>query len=302
MRCGEIKRGADRTRKVIRVRGRLEIEALSKQGQNLAVSRRKQKSSARWPATNLVLVAGGLGLLGAIGTGVWFKKLGSKAVPVLAPPPGAATNPGPLATNSITPDPAAFLAWLTNQTESAELINMGTSLLEQNWAGQAVLCYRRALELKPTDEEAHFNLGVALARLGQIAEAEQAYREALSLFPEYVEAHNNLGNLLTRQRRYADAVTEFNAALKLAPEDASAHNNLGRAFAEQGVMAEAMQHFSEAARLDTNYVEARFNLGAACLSLGRTNEAITAFRETLRLRPDFAPAAQALEKLRRGFR
>ncbi len=198
-----------------------------------------------------------------------------------------------------TDDKSRFMAWLSNQTDTAELLNLGTRLLEEEGrTGQAIVCYRRALELKPEDEEVCFNLGVAHARSGQIAEAEHYYREAIKLFPEYLEAHNNLGNLLTRQKRYADAMEEFNTALKLAPENASAHNNLGRVLAEQGNATEALKHFIESARLDTNYVEARFNMGGAYLALGQTNEAAASFREALRLRPGFAPATQALTRLK----
>jgi Flp pilus assembly protein TadD len=197
-------------------------------------------------------------------------------------------------------EPAAdpFFAWLSNSTDGVELLNMGTTLLEEGRPTQAIFCYRRALELKPDDEEANFNLGVAHSRLGQLAEAERAYRASLEIFPEYSEARNNLGNVLTRQKRYTEAAAEFAEVLKVEPDNASAHNNLGRALAEQGDMEKATNHFIRAVQLDTNYFEARFNLGSACLALRQTNQAIEAFQEARLLRPDFAPVIQALERLK----
>jgi tetratricopeptide (TPR) repeat protein len=258
-----------------------------------AVASRRKGKAAR---SNFAWVVSAVVIAGGVGTLAWFetrapqkaKSQGSNALFTTNP---AVKSPSQDNTNG-------FLAWVSNQTVAAELVNAGTELLAEGRITFAIVCYRRAVELKPEDEEAHFNLGVAFARAGQLAEAERHYREALRLFPEYAEAHNNLGNVLTRLKRYGDAIEEFNAAIKLTPENALAHNNLGRVFAEQGDAQNAITHFAEAARLDTNYAEARFNLGAAYLTAGRTNEAVTEFNATLRIRPDFAPALQMLSRIR----
>ncbi len=212
-----------------------------------------------------------------------------------ANPPSAGSNSAEIKTNRDTP---SMSVWLASQTNAAELLNFGTTLLEEGRVNESILCYRRALELNADDEETHFNLGVAYARAGHLDEAAHHYREALKIVPDYAEAHNNLGNVLTRQKRHAEAMEEFQSALKLSPDNAMAHNNLGRALAEQGNPADALMHFAEAARLDTNYVEARFNLGAAYLTMGRTNDAVAEFKSALQLRPDFAPALQMLSRLR----
>jgi Flp pilus assembly protein TadD len=212
-------------------------------------------------------------------------------------PRAAAYNTVAVSSNAF--DMAKFSTWVTNQSDVDELLGSGGRLLAEDRAGLAFMCYHRVTVLKPEHEEAWFNLGVTLVRLGELPEAEYAYRRAISNFLEYAEARNNLGNLFTRQKRYAEAAEQFNAVLEQAPDNAAAHNNLGRVLAEQGDALGALTQFAEAARLDTNYLEARFNLGAALLTMGRTNEAVAAFRETLRQRPDFAPALNALAKLRR---
>lgn len=240
----------------------------------------------------MLVVAGGAA------TTAWLKFRESK-VPTVSPAGATGTNSGTTATFTNHEDASAFLAWLSNRTDAAELLNAGTALLNEDRIAQAILCYQRAVELKPEDEEGHFNLAVAYGRAGQLPLAERHYREALKIFAEYAEAHNNLGNVLTRQKRYAEAIEEFKTTLKLSPEDASAHNNMGRALAEQGNAAEALMHFTEAARLDPNYVEAHFNLASTYVSVGRTNEAVAELNAVLRIRPDFPPAVQLLARLRK---
>jgi Flp pilus assembly protein TadD len=211
----------------------------------------------------------------------------------LSPPAGS--NQVVAETNEATPN---LSKWLPTQTNAADLINVGTVLLEKGQNHDSVLCFRRALELSPDDEEIHFNLGIAYSRLGELDAAAQQYREALKLVPDYTEAHNNLGNVLTRQRRFAQAIGEFEAALKVSPDNPLAHNNLGRVLAEQGKPDEAVPHFAEALRLDPDYAEAQFNLGSSYLTMGRTNDAVAALNATLRIRPDFPPALQLLARLR----
>lgn len=229
---------------------------------------------------------------------VWLKYYPPKAPRAEKPADALLTNDAS-STAPINQDyPGAFHAWVSNRTDANELMNAGTTMLGEGRTSDAILCYERAVELKPEDEEAHFNLGVAYGRAGQLLLAERHYREALKLFSDYPEAHNNLGNVLTRQKRYAEAIEEFKATLKLSPEDASAHNNLGRALAEQGDAMGALTYFTEAARLDTNYVEAHFNLASTYMTVGRTNDAIAQLNTVLRLRPDFPPALQLLSRLR----
>jgi tetratricopeptide (TPR) repeat protein len=227
------------------------------------------------------------------------------ARPVPAAEPIAITNPPPVpvaapATNVIPSDPAAFLAWVTNQTDTVALLNAGTELVGRGALREGVICLRRAVELKPDDEEAHFSLAFAYARGNAVDAAIAEYKKALEIFPEYAEAHNNLGNLYLRQKRHEDAIASFGEALKANAEFGSAHNNLGRALAELGRGREALPHFQSAIRLDPQNIEAQFNLGTAFSALGRTNDAIAQFNEVLRRRPGFPPALQSIERLRGG--
>ena len=67
------------------------------------------------------------------------------------------------------------------------------ALKEQGKLGEAAICYRRAVQLKPDYPEAHNNLGAALNDLGKPDEAVACYRRALELKPDYAETHTNLG-------------------------------------------------------------------------------------------------------------
>ena len=270
------------------------IEAAVQRGHIVDVPRLPKKNRA---SSRNALVLCALVVAGGAGATIWIKYR-ERPERAVQSAEAVTTNDASTAATTNQEPPVAFHAWVSNRTDATELMNAGTAMLNEGRTGDAILCYRRAVELKPEDEEAHFNLGVAYGRAGHLSLAEHHYREALKLFSDYPEAHNNLGNVLTRQKRYAEAIEEFKTTLKLSPEDASAHNNLGRALAEQGDAMQALTYFTEAARLDTNYVEAHFNLASTYLTVGQTNDALAQLNTVLRLRPDFPPALQLLSRLR----
>ena len=89
----------------------------------------------------------------------WYAFRGKERARTVTRPATNAAGISVVSSNASAAD--AFSLWFTNCTDASELLNAGTGLLEEGRPAQAVLCYRRAIELKPDDEEAHFNLGVA---------------------------------------------------------------------------------------------------------------------------------------------
>lgn len=247
------------------------------------------------PRRGLRLVVSLGGALLAVLVGVWLAPaLFPRRPDVSRRPAGPTSAPG---TNVPTGQAATF-----HQTDPAELgaalITRGNEQLARGDLAGALASYRAAEKLLPEDEDVFYNLGIALTRAGQTNEAIAAYETALKLFPDYAEAHNNLGNLLLRAGRVDEAVEHFRAAITTLPDYATAHNNLGNALRLAGWTNEALEHFARAVALNTNYWEARFNLATLYRETGRPDEAAREYREVLRLRPDFAPAAQALEEIR----
>ena len=78
----------------------------------------------------------------------------------------------------------------------------------------------------PMSSVAHYNLATALARTGQPDEALVAFRKALELAPANAAAHNNAGSLLATLGRFEEAQSEFREALRIRPDFAEARANL----------------------------------------------------------------------------
>lgn len=145
---------------------------------------------------------------------------------------------------------------------------------------------------------AHNNLGVALAGLGRQDEAARHYAEAARINPTWPEAQNNLGIAYAWRGDYAEAGRHFIEALRVRPDFAKAENNLATALARQGDLDGAIVHYTRAVELDANYVDALFALADAFERRGRLDEAEARYARVVELQPGWAPARQALDRVR----
>ncbi len=154
--------------------------------------------------------------------------------------------------------------------------------------------YRRALQINPTFDEAHFKLAVVLAGRRKFDEAIAQYREALRINPRSTDAHLNLGSAFLWLGRLSEAQDEFTKALKINPQLAMGYYNLANVFDLEGRPDEAVRNYQEALRLKPDYAEARNNLACLLVTAGRLDEAEAQFREALRAKPDYPEAHASL--------
>ena len=164
--------------------------------------------------------------------------------------------------------------------------NLGAALHEDGRLDEAVLRYRRAIEVQPDYVPAFNNLGVTLRAQGKVDDAIRAYDAGLRLRDDYPDLHYNLANALLQVNRAAEAAGHLRRAGRADPDSAGVHNNLGTALAEQGRLDEAAAEFQRAIALEPDSARAHRNLGNLLGSLGRRDQALTHLKRAVTLAPD----------------
>jgi len=157
--------------------------------------------------------------------------------------------------------------------------------------------WNHSLALTSNNHIAENNLGNDLMKKGRLDEAIVHFRKALEIYANYPEAHNNLGYALANKGNWSEAIPAYRAAMRVRPNYPKAHNNLAISLAETGKTDEALAEFREALRNDSDYQEAHVNMAVLLLQLGRRDEAITHLREALRLKPGDAEVKAQLRQL-----
>jgi tetratricopeptide (TPR) repeat protein len=180
--------------------------------------------------------------------------------------------------------------------------NLGDALLAKGQLDDAIAAYHKAIDSDPRYANAYINLGLALKTKGQLDDAIAAYRRAIDVNPSYALAHLNLGNALQVKGEMDEAIAELHKAIDLNPRFAEARSNLGYALRAKGELDEAIAELRKAIDLNPRFAPAQLNLGDALLAKGRLDDAITAFRKAIEIDstggPGHAGVADAL--LRKG--
>jgi tetratricopeptide (TPR) repeat protein len=167
---------------------------------------------------------------------------------------------------------------------------VGANVAELGYMDEAIAYYRRALQIQPDYTKARGSLGDALVKQGRFDEAISQYRQALQTDPGYSHAHGNLGVAMSAKGQLDEAVKHFRRALQIEPGYTEAHNSLGTVLVARGKLDEAAGHFRRALETRPHYVHARYNLGSVLRSQGRLDEAADEFEQILETSPDYVSA------------
>lgn len=120
----------------------------------------------------------------------------------------------------------------------------------------------------------------------------------MELSPENVSKEEGLR--LLKAGEFGEAIKIFEKVKAKSPDDAQLLSYLGVAYNEKGDKLNAIASL-EASLLLKETTKARYNLGLIYESVHRYDEAIREYQSAQNLDPNYAPAQQALNKLRDQF-
>jgi tetratricopeptide (TPR) repeat protein len=150
---------------------------------------------------------------------------------------------------------------------------------------QAIVEFRRALELEPGVSDGYRRLGMAYQANNQTDEALAAYRRSVELEPAYYRNHEALGDFWFKRGNYEEAAQTWVRAVDLAPSEPRPLYELGVAYLNAGRFVEAEAQLRKSLDLkQTRWTLAR--IGHSLMYQRREQEAIPYFVQALGLGPE----------------
>jgi len=145
-----------------------------------------------------------------------------------------------------------------------------------------------------------FEKASMLHKQGDFALAVDLYRRSIELHPT-AEAHTWLGWSYRHQGKFEDAIRECKKAISLDPDFGNPYNDIGAYLIELGRQDEAVAWLEKAIvskRYDSHHFP-WYNLGRVWAARELFNKARECFEMALEIHPEYAPAAEALQRIRR---
>ena len=178
------------------------------------------------------------------------------------------------------------------KSEDAEFWkDTGDSLFDKKKYDKAIMCYKKAIELKPNYADAYNNMGNAYTNKGNNDRAIECYEKAIDLNLDDAKVYYNMGIAYMNKGNYDKAIEYYEKAIDLNPDDASAFNNIGITYAHIGNYDKAIECYEKAIELKPDKVNAYYyNMGNAYSNKENNEKAIECYEKAIDLNLDFANA------------
>ncbi|TAI61189.1 tetratricopeptide repeat protein [Bradyrhizobium sp. Leo170] len=191
---------------------------------------------------------------------------------------------------------------------------LADALMAAQKTEQSLAQYRKAIELAPTNADAHAAYASALRKLGDGEQADmhadtarrlihEHYSKALELAPNDDALHAAYALALCELGDIDNAMMHFLAATKInQQQSAEFYEALGRACAARGNSQGAEISLKHALALDPQRVTAHCALGDLYCVLDRPDDAETSFRGALSIDAGSAVALRGIERVQTSHR
>jgi Tfp pilus assembly protein PilF len=144
----------------------------------------------------------------------------------------------------------------------------------------------------------YFEQGYAAQMDNRLDEAIACYRRSIEVRPT-AEAHTFLGWVLSFQGRHDDAIAQCKIAIQVDPHFGNPYNDIGAYLIELGKPEEAIP-WLERAKMAPRYEPRHypyFNLARVYVRQGRVQDAIRELRGAIAIEPGYALARRELHRL-----
>lgn len=149
----------------------------------------------------------------------------------------------------------------------------------------AILTYKKALEIDPGKPAILVNLGYAHELKGEFSVAIQYYQKALESDSDDAMVWVNIGVVQEKLNNMEAAVAAYQQALEINPWNPLAHFNLGNHYYRTENLPRAIDYYKKAISLNPALAQAYFNLTRSYIKAQQYEKALEAVKGGLQFEP-----------------
>jgi len=183
---------------------------------------------------------------------------------------------------------------LSEDSPPVDYYHAGIMLFNNQHYDEAIIQFRKALELNPGLIHAYNYIGIALQEKKQFDDAIPFYQKAVQLNPADPTAYINLGIVFHNIRQHEKAIEYFQCALQRNPNLHQAYDYMGLSFALEGNVEKAIESYRSSLLINPASQMTLINLGNMLAKQGNPEDAEKCLRRVLQINPGNLDAAQSL--------
>jgi len=187
---------------------------------------------------------------------------------------------------------------IKNDSNNYILFNiLGAILTDQKKLNEAIIKYKKSIEINPDYAEGYNNLGSVLYKLKKFDESIEAYKKAIKIKPNFAEGYNNLGITFKEIGKYDESIEAYKKAIKIKPNFAEAYNNIGIVYKELKKFEKSVNNYLKAIQIKSDYAEAYYNYANLLAEMQKINDAILNYKKAIELNDHYYEAYNNLGNL-----
>jgi tetratricopeptide (TPR) repeat protein len=124
-------------------------------------------------------------------------------------------------------------------------VTLADSFYKKSDFASALLEYKKALEIRPSDEIINIKLGNTYKGLSQLKEAIEAYDMAIKIAPDNADSYFNKGLCQAELNDLSNAKINFEKVISLKPDYAYAYYALGLSYEKEKDLVNAIQNYEK---------------------------------------------------------
>jgi tetratricopeptide (TPR) repeat protein len=180
---------------------------------------------------------------------------------------------------------AAATAGDKGREELMAAFKKATDLTQEGKYDEATAAYNEILAKNASIPEVHYNLGFIYSQKKDWVQAEASYKKALELKPTYNEASVALARVYQESGQSDKAMALMTQTASANEGDAKVQFNLGVMNLNSGKGDEAIAAFQKAAAADPANAEPYFYIGTVLVGQNKVPDAITSLEKYLAMKP-----------------
>lgn len=158
--------------------------------------------------------------------------------------------------NSTLPTPwrTPYYRWVTQHvSQHPQLLkSLAKCYVTDGKITEAVQTYQKAVELNPSDVEAHHTLGILFTQVNEPEQAQLHFDKVVSLNPNHFESLYELGHIYTEKQDYMRALYYFKEATKQTEHHPYLLSNMAYVLFKLGDMEGAVAAYNDALEYGTD--------------------------------------------------